>query len=756
MVNTPEMTNQQRMAKALQAIEVLQTKLNQAKNDEPVAVVGLGCRFPGGANSPDEFWQLLEDERDAISTVPSDRWDADAYYSDKPTTPGKTITREGGFVDQLQEFDPAFFNISPREAISLDPQQRLLLEVSWEALEHGNQVPSDWSDRPVGVFVGISSNDYSQMLLMRPQSEIDAYLATGNSHSTASGRLSYCLGFTGPSLAVDTACSSSLVAVHLACLSLRNHECEMAIAGGVNRILLPDFSINFSQARMLAPDGRCKAFDARANGFGRGEGCGAIVLKRLSDAEKAGDNILAVIRGSAVNQDGRSGGLTVPNGPSQQSVVRKALEQAQIKPDQVSYIEAHGTGTELGDPIEVGALTAVFGRERENPLQLGSVKTNIGHLESAAGIAGIIKVILSMRHQRLPAQLHFQQPNPHIDWADSIEVTQNSRPWPAKSQTAGVSSFGFSGTNAHVVLTSYTNESEPEETPPPLPHHLLTLSAKSPMALTELATRYQQKVQNTSELELANLAWSSRNLRSHFAYRAAIPVSNSVEVLDYLKDLAAGREYALQGAAEKPGKIAFLFTGQGAQYVNMGRELYQTSPVFKQALDQCSEILTSELEKPLLECLYPDNETASSSSVLDQTAYTQPVLFAIEYALYQLWTSWGIKPDVVMGHSVGEYVAACVSGVMTLEDALRLIAARGRLMQQLPDGGGMVAIALNEEQLRTHLVDHPDVSLAAVNGPESLVLSGLVQDLETLVNHLEAKEIKMKWLRVSHGFHSSL
>ena len=435
MVNSNSTANNQRLARALQAIEKLQARVTdlQQASTEPIAIIGLGCRFPGGANSPDAFWQLLEQGVDAISPVPCDRWDADAYHDPNPEAAGKIVTPYGGFVDHLQEFDAAFFGIAPKEAVSLDPQQRLLMEVSWEAMEHAGVVPEQWADRPVGVFVGISSNDYSQHLLQRPETDIDAYLATGNSHSVAAGRLSYSLGLTGPSLAVDTACSSSLVAVHLACQSLRNRECDAALTGGVNRLMAPEFSINFSKARMLAADGRCKTFDAAADGFARGEGCGVLVLKRLSDAMVNGDTILALIRGSAINQDGRSGGLTVPNGPSQQAVIRAALNRAGLQPNQISYIEAHGTGTALGDPIEVGALGAVFGSSHssQQPLYIGSVKTNIGHLEAAAGIAGLIKVVLALQHETLPPHLHFHQPSPHILWSElPIAVTQQPQPWP--------------------------------------------------------------------------------------------------------------------------------------------------------------------------------------------------------------------------------------------------------------------------------------------------------------------------------------
>jgi len=581
---TTDSANEQRLARALRAIEKLQAKLSAAEDEktEPIAIVGIGCRFPGGANSPAEFWQLLSEGKDAITEVPSDRWDAEAYYDRNPDAPGKIVTCNGGFVGHLKDFDADFFGISPREAISLDPQQRLLLEVSWEAMEHGGIVPAQWTGHPVGVFVGISSSDYSQHLSNRADSEIDAYLATGNAHSVAAGRLSYSLGFTGPSLGVDTACSSSLVAVHLACQSLRNGDCEVALAGGVNRIISPAFSINFSKAHMLAPNGRCKTFDADADGFARGEGCGVVVLKRLKDAIAHGDNILALVRGSAVNQDGRSSGLTVPNGPAQQSVIRQALANAKVQPEQVSYLEAHGTGTSLGDPIEVGALGAVFGQSHthEQPLKIGSVKTNIGHLEAAAGIAGLIKVVLAMQHKRLPAHLHFQQPSPHIDWAAlPIQVTTKEREWKAghsvgislekdPSVFAGVSSFGFGGTNAHVVLESavesVAKRTVEETVEPSSDSHLLVLSAKKSVALKALAERYSERLDSLEPSEFGDLCWSAWALRSTFSHRLAIIASSVSEakahLSTYLLDSQRQNLFGLESAASQNGKNEVLTT----------------------------------------------------------------------------------------------------------------------------------------------------------------------------------------------------
>ncbi len=499
MNTTSEQTNLSPTKRALLALKEMQSKLDalERAKTEPIAIIGIGCRFPGGADNPEAFWHLLRDGVNAITEVPSDRWDIDAYYDPDPDAPGKMYTRYGGFLGQVDTFDPQFFGISPREAVSLDPQQRLLLEVSWEALENANQVPEQLFSSSTGVFIGICANDYSKVLSRgMTQTPIDAYFGTGNALSVAAGRLSYTLGLTGPSMAVDTACSSSLVAVHLACQSLRSRECDLALVGGVNLLLAPEASINFSKARMMAADGRCKTFDAAADGYVRGEGCGVLVLKRLSAAVADADNILAVIRGSAVNQDGPSGGLTVPSGPSQQAVIRQALDNAGVKSSQVSYVEAHGTGTFLGDPIEVGALGAVFGKERpqDNRLVIGSVKTNIGHLEAAAGIAGLIKVVLSLQHEEIPPHLNFKQPNPHITWDELPAVIPTERMlWPSgeRRRLAGVSSFSFSGTNAHIVLEE-APVSEPVQAEVERPLHLLTLSAKTEEALKQLAGRHEQ------------------------------------------------------------------------------------------------------------------------------------------------------------------------------------------------------------------------------------------------------------------------
>lgn len=758
------------MSKALLELKDMSSKLAaaEAEKTEPIAVVGLSCRFPGGANQPDDFWALLRNGNDGITEVPRDRWNLDTFYHPDPDTPGKIVSRYGGFLDQtLDLFDAEFFGITPREAASLDPQQRLLLEVSWEALEHAGIAPGQLSGSPTGVFVGICSNDYSQKLLDRDVTAIDAYLATGNCHSVAAGRLSYGLGLQGPSLAVDTACSSSLVAVHLAVQHLRSGECNLALVGGVNVLLSPECSVNFSRAHMLAADGRCKTFDAAANGYVRAEGCGVVCLKRLSDAEAAGDRVLAVIRGSAVNQDGASSGLTVPNGPAQQAVIRQALEQANLSPHQVSYIEAHGTGTQLGDPIEIGALAAVFGTERsqDDSLIVGSVKTNIGHSEGAAGIAGLIKVILAMQHGEIPPHLHFNQPSPHITWAElPLTVPTNVTPWPTADgrRIAGVSSFGFSGTNAHVVVEASPEQipiaSAPTPTARNRPQHLLTLSAKTPVALTALVERYVRHWEQYPDTDIADICFSANGGRSHFDHRLSVVAASTPQLQEmltaYTLDQTAVGIHQTHVATEPP-QIAFLFTGQGAQFAGMGRSLYDTQPIFRQALDRCDDMLQAHLGRSLLSVLYPSN--VEDEALIDQTAYTQPALFAMEYALTELWRAWGVRPNVVMGHSIGEYVAAHQAGVFSLADGLKLIAARGRLMQALPQDGAMVVVASREDQVASLLRPYADeVSIAAINGPGNVVISGRQAPITTIATQLKDRGIKTKVLQVSHAFHSPL
>ncbi len=737
---------------------------------ESIAIIGIGCRFPG-ADSPEAFWQLLHHGIDSISEVPADRWSIDAFYDPEPATPGKMNTRYGGFLEQVDGFEPGFFGISPREAERMDPQQRLILEVSWEALENAGVVPSSLSGSRTGVFIGIGNYDYG-ILTSKNRDRINAYDGTGNSLGIAANRLSYLLNLRGPSLAIETACSSSLVAVHLACRSLQNADSDLCLVGAVSLMLSPEQTITYSQARMMASDGRCKTFDADADGYVRGEGCGIVALKRLTDAIRDGDNIQAVIRGSAINQDGLSNGLTAPNGPSQQAVIRQALENAGVEPAQISYVEAHGTGTSLGDPIEVRSLKAVLtqGRSLEQPCLIGSVKTNIGHLEAAAGMASLLKVVLSLQHQKIPPNLHLKKLNPYIGLDGTpFAIPTEIQPWDATRRFAGISSFGFGGTNAHLILEEApANFDLPPkndglwvmgETPEDLSNstlersfHLLTLSAKSEQALSELAQRYVDFLAPHPEISLANVCFTANTGRSQFEHRLAVVAKSQSQLRSSLSAFVTKTEatglVSGQARSKRP-KIAFLFTGQGSQYVGMGKQLYEHSPVFRAEIDRCAQILDTQLDKSLLSIL--------DSSLIDQTAYTQPALFALEYALFQLWKSWGIAPSVVMGHSVGEYVAACVAGVFSLEDGLKLIAARGRLMQQLPQSGQMVAVmaTLPEVTAAIKLYEN-EVTIAAINGPRSIVISGTTSAVTYVVADLEAQGVKTKTLQVSHAFHSPL
>ncbi|BAY23186.1 beta-ketoacyl synthase [Calothrix sp. NIES-2100] len=726
----------------------------------PIAIVGIGCRYPG-ANNPEAFWQLLRNGVDAISEVPQQRWDVNSFYDPNRATPGKMNTRWGGFISEVDQFDAPFFGISPREAESLDPQQRLLLEICWEALENAGKAPSKLAGSNTGVFVGISNFDYSQ-LLAKQVSGLDAYSGTGNAFSIAANRISYLLDLHGPSWAVDTACSSSLVAVHQACQSLRQGECELALAAGVNLILTPQLTVTFSQAGMMAGDGRCKTFDADADGYVRGEGCGVVVLKRLSDADRDGDRILAVIKGSAVNQDGRSNGLTAPNGLAQQAVIRQAMQNAGVAPHEIGYIEAHGTGTFLGDPIEINSLKTVLapGREPGNTCAIGSVKTNIGHLEAAAGIAGLIKTVLSLQHEEIPPHLHFKQINPHISLAGTnLSIATTLLPWNRgnKRRLAGVSSFGFGGTNAHIILEEAPLVSPKDTVSDERPLHLFTLSAKSENALRDLAKDYENYLGNHPDASLTDICFTANTGRSHFDHRLVAIAQSNIQLQTVLGAYAAGKKTSqlVSGkiASKQQPKIAFLFTGQGSQYINMGRQLYATQPTFRACIDQCDRILRSYLDKPLLSILYPDSE----STCIDETAYTQPAIFAVEYALAQLWKSWGVEPTAVIGHSFGEYVAACIAGVFSLEAGLKLVTKRSRLMQELKSKGAMAAVFANEEQVQTAIAEYsPEVTISAVNAPDNITISGTVAKIEAAIAKFTAQGIETRRLNVSHAFHSPL
>jgi acyl transferase domain-containing protein/acyl carrier protein len=688
---------------------------------------------------------------DAVTEVPPDRWNVEDYYDAVPNVPGKMYTLAGAFLDRVDQFDPQFFGITPREALSMDPQQRLFLEICWEALQRSAHLPDRLSGSKTAVIVGGTTTDYMRVLTRFDGcSKVDAHFASGTVLNAIAGRVSYLLGLRGPAMAVDAACSSSLVAVHLACQGLRAGEFDLALAGGVNLILTPEPMVALCQARMLSPNGRCKTFDAAANGYVRGEGCGVVVLKTLSRALADGDPILAQIRGSAVNQDGKSSGFTVPNGPAQSDLIQSAVRNAGIDPADVGYLEAHGTGTSLGDPIEMGAAASVLGKGRPagNRFFMGSVKTNIGHLESAAGIAGLIKSALVVQHGTIPPHLHFADPSPHIDWKNiPVAVPTEAVPWKTARRFAGVSSFGASGTNAHVVL----------EGPPPEMNRaaatrsgpqLLTLSGKTEGAVRELAGRYASAIESVSDV--ADFCFTANTCRVHYASRAAVVGTTGRELVERLARIAEGTAPVAHTA--QPPRVAFLFTGQGSQYAGMGRRLFEAEPVFRDILRKCETILRNELDLPLIEVLFGAGDT-----MLNQTAWTQPALFVIEYGLATLWQSWGIQPVVVMGHSIGEYVAACLAGVFSLEEGLRLVAARGRLIQGLPADGTMVAVLASEAKVRPLIEPFLDrVSIAAVNAPESLVISGDAHSLDGIVEELDREGIACKRLPVSHAFHSPL
>ena len=755
--------------RALLEIRELRARVAQLESAqaEPVAIVGMSIRAPGGVTDAESFARMLWAGTDAITGIPASRWPLDKWFDEGQDTAGKMYTRFGGFIDNVDQFDAEFFGIAPVEAASMDPQQRLVLELAWQALEDAGHAPASLAGTNAGIYLGISNSDYGRALFAHPDL-IDPYFSPGNAFSVAAGRVSYVLGLQGPAISIDTACSSSLVSLHLACQGLRHGECNLALAGGVNLILTPELNVNFSKAGMMSRDGRCHTFDADAAGYVRGEGGGMVVLRLLRDAIADGDRILAVVRGSAVNQDGRSNGLTAPNGPAQESVVRAALHAAGVAPAQVGYVEAHGTGTSLGDPIEVNALSAVLGvgRATDSPLRLGSVKTNIGHLEAAAGIAGVIKTVIALQRKEIPPHLHYATPNPFIDWtAMPMQVPTAVTEWTPIDgrRIAGVSSFGFSGTNAHVILEA-APEADPNATVTSsrasASAQVLALSARDAVPLRALVTLYRARVQAVpadDPATLADVCFTANSGRSHLAHRVSVSGDSAAAIVAGLDAWLAGTPHPrlISGVtgSETP-RVAFLFPGQGPQYVGMGRELYDSMPEFRRAFDACADALDALLPQPIRPIVFPAD---GDGTLLNQTAYAQPAMFAIEYALATLWRAWGVAPSAVMGHSFGEYAAACVAGVVSLADAAKMVVTRGRLVAALPGDGLMTVVEASESEVTEAMQAQGGVvAIAAINGPSTCVISGVRADVEAVAARFSAMGRRTKALRVSHGFHSPL
>ena len=790
MENSEGTTRTDLLSKALKEIRSLKSRLKAAEtqnpDDEPVAIVGMSCRFPGGANTPEALWDLLSQGKHAITEIPANRMPIDQLFDEKPKTPGKISSRYGSFLSDVDTFDAAFFNISPREAAAMDPQQRLLLEVGFEALEDAGIVIEKNQGLNGGVFLGISGIDYALRLLgPGNENQIDPYYGSGTVFSAAAGRISYSFGLNGPCMAVDTACSSSLVAVHLAAQSLRRSECDFAIAAGVNLILGPSLSLNFSQSGLLSADGKTRAFDKDAAGYTRGEGCGVLIIKRLSDALKDNDSIWAIVRGSATNQDGHSGGLTVPSGSAQEAVIRSAIKNANLSPNDINYVEAHGTGTPLGDPIEVNTLGRVFSNakgQRDRKLMIGSVKTNFGHLEAAAGMASLFKVILALKQREIPPHLHYQAPNPEFDpEALSFEIPTSKQTWPDEATTlrAGISGFSFSGSNAHLIIEEAppVQSDRKPQTKGENPAHLLTISAKTPKLLDERieALEIFARSRDAEAFDISELATTLNEHRLHFPHRAALIARKREDLDAAFSKLMSGKRTPLCFRSRPDNRrsdIAFLFSGQGSQYVGMGAALFEHEPLFTEMIQECDSVLQANGMTSIQNLLYPQGPSTRpepqamfrkdmfgskrKSTPLDQTENAQPALFALEIALARLWISWGIEPSFVLGHSLGEYAAAHIAGVFSLEDGLRLVRERGRLCSEQCPTGKMATVFAQAATVEALSSGYSQIAIAAVNGPENLVLSGDTTEIDALLQTLDKQKIRYAVLPMTNGFHSPL